>query len=196
MKSPLLFFFSALLFLADSLLLAQPDTTAHLDNNNKKNGFWALYLDSLSLATDSSKAWFQAFEYYTEGKNHFPFYSEKWKKKDSAVFTGTEGIAGNPVLLNGKFTWFDRKSQMITYEQSFENGRPAKFKEIRYKKKKGHYTWAYIKTTDFTKRSGGLPGTYYILEQNNQAIYNLTEWVGYWYRPGKRGWKRYRVQGS
>jgi hypothetical protein len=175
---------------------SQNDTLQQVTARGKKQGYWKVFLDSNARKTDSSQAYFIAYEYYHEGKNAFDFYDLKWKTRDSAVFTGLFSAPGHPILLNGKFTWFDKKNQMITFEENYENGHPTKFKEVRYKKKKGHYTWAFIRTHDFSKRYHGVPGSYYIQEQNNQAIYSVEEWANFWYRDGKRGWRKYRIKSA
>ena len=174
-------------------LSCQKDTNAHFAGHGKKEGFWPVFLDQNALEVDSLKATFLAYQFYSDGKNLSDFFHQHWKKKDSVVFVGLMPDSGQVLLLNGKFTWYDKKHQMITYEQSFENGKPQRFREIRYKKKNGHYTWAFIRTCDFTKRYAGQPGTYFLTEQNNLSIYNLPEWSKYWFRPGRRGWKKYRI---
>ena len=186
-------FIFVVLVLASAKGTAQQDTTAHLDAKGRKQGYFKVFLDSNAHVTDSANAFFIAYEFYSAGHNAFDFYKENWKKKDSAVFVGADGIKGQPQPVNGKFTWYHKKSQMITHEELYQNGYPARFKEVNYKKKNGRYTWALIKTWDFTKRYRAEPGTYLIEEQNNQAIYNLPEWGRFWYRQGKRGWKKYRI---
>jgi hypothetical protein len=180
-------------FLISLTVQSQSDTLMAFDSHGRKKGYWPVYLDSNGHFTDSATAFFIAYEFYSNGKNVYDFYHQKWKLKDSAVFVGVDGIRGAPVAATGKFTWYDKKSQMITFEEAFEKGFPSRFKEVRYKKKNRRYTWAFIRTRDFSKRYRGLPGSYMVLEQNNMAIYNLPEWSKFWFRPGKRGWKKYRI---
>ncbi|MBL7917848.1 MAG: hypothetical protein JNM96_05595 [Bacteroidia bacterium] len=126
------------------------------DKEGKKNGIWKLYYNQYwHVVQDSSKALFYWYTYYDHGLR---IYTEAdWgcktcKFKDSLI----DKHEGNLKLLNGKYTWYDKKGNLFS-EHYFKNGQPVWWKQyyssgklylfFDYTKKcedEPHSWWLYI----------------------------------------------------
>jgi len=187
-----------ILFLFTILLIplfhfSQNDTLNGVDNKRRKQGYWKIYLDSASRETDSSAASYIAYTFYNRGKTVYYFINEKWRARDSCVFIGRVPEKGKPIPANGSFVWYNR-DKMLSMEMRYENGMLMRYKEIHYSRLKGSAEWGYMYIADMTRRYRNIPGTYLIVEQHNQAVYNIEEFNNSYYRKGPRGWKKYRIK--
>lgn len=105
----------SLLPIATSFLsYSQSDTLNQIDSNGLKQGYWTVYLDDEWKKVDEkSDATYMRYAYYINGGNLYPMSS--WKNAYISMNGEmTMTITGNPILLDGTFTWYDKKGRLLS----------------------------------------------------------------------------------
>lgn len=166
----------------------QSDTLNQLNDKGKKNGYWLQYLDSMAYPTDSSNAYFYGYDLYDNGEG-ISLYSNRnqlWKQYNF-VFDGELPAKGNPIPINGYFTWYKTETQLVN-EEIYEDGKPLFWKSYQYTKK-DPINPAYNEVRYFDQLYHHIPGTFYWEE-----YWNGKRGKTYWFRNGPKGWKSYRIK--
>ena len=177
-------YFLTIILFYTHCVYSQSDTLNKRNANDKKNGYWKVYLDDKSNPTDSVNAYFFGLELYDNGEGVFQYFKAKWKKQQRLVFEGTTPRKGFPVAIKGKFTWYDKKNK-LSAEETYDNGQPI------YLKSFGCDDSRPYEDLDFTKKYNNIPGTYFYQEYSRSCSENKI--VKYWFRKGDGGWKAYPI---
>lgn len=129
-----------LLLFPTCVSLAQSDTLNQTDSNGMKQGYWTVYLDlDWNKVSSAEDAYYMRYTYYINDGNLYPMSA--WKngyisKNGEFVFPEK----GAPTLLDGTFTWYDKKGRLLS-KHVLKNGIYQSY-EYYYKsgKLKGGFT--------------------------------------------------------
>ncbi len=177
-----------IIILLTKTLLSQNDTINKYNSVGKKQGYWKQFLDLNLNRVDSLNSNFYGYDLYDNGVRVIGYFNTKSKKRDSLVHTGVIPAKGQPIIINGEFKWYNKKTNAIDIIEIFYNGRPISFESYTNEK---NDTIAHLKEyCDFTKKYNNEFGTSYY-----KFIYgsdNKTE--EYWYRKVNNRWNYYKIK--
>jgi hypothetical protein len=167
--------------------MSQDDTLNKYNSNHKKEGYWICYLDKKLKKTDSSRAFFYGYELFDNGKNVTNTSNRNIKAYSIVIPQNVEGKT-KPVLLEGKFTFYDKKGLLVSIEE-YQNGYPyilKGYKTIKYQKLYNFET----EFLDFHKKYNDQQGSFYFEERGT----NLKDTTKYWFRKVDGKWKSVKIE--
>jgi hypothetical protein len=150
----------------------------------QKIGFWLIYLsDRLIPTKDSVNALYKAYNFYFLGSDQSYFSDLKRNKKKASrlLVEGIKGIKGNPTLLEGTFSFYNRKDKLST-RQTYNAGLPVHLEAFAYNKR-GKVT--YYETITYSQMPDNQLGSYVFRKfKGNGTLLKTTsfrEENGFWY---------------
>ena len=114
--------FSIILSITFLLCKSQSDFNPNSVNqflNGKKHGYWEVYLDSNHNYTTKERAYYIKYDYYFNGKNKHKIRCDF--KNDKLIKDEVIKYQDSLILLNGKFSWYDKKGR-LRYEIEYKDG--------------------------------------------------------------------------
>lgn len=165
------------------LLLCFFGKTTVFAQNQKLDGYHKVFLDKNLNKTDSSNAYFWAFEFYDEGKiisEKFP--PSKYYKNCELIFDGTLPAKGSPIAVNGVFKWLYHKE--VIEENTCKDGYVLIIKEFT--------TNELSLLIDFTKTYNNEEGSSHFTDYLSYTFSSdkRKKTTCYWYRKVNNEWKR------
>lgn len=145
------------------LCYSQQEPLNQLDPSGKKDGKWIVYLDDKWNKTDSSKAVFYRFTWYDHGVNIHPMGAGGGKNSRMEA-SGALQQAGNIILLDGEYKWYDSKGR-LKYIHVLKNGEYVAYKEFY----SSGELQAYF---DYTRHCEGQPHSWrmYVYDKQGKVI--------------------------
>jgi len=117
---------TVLFFTLATFIYSQTKKISQLNNNGKKDGKWALYLDKdWKVINDSSEAVYFRYTYYDNGTHIYPMGPSGGK---GYALKPQATASSNPVLLDGEYKWYDKKGRLSSVHV-FKNGEYVSCKE-------------------------------------------------------------------
>jgi hypothetical protein len=156
--------------------------------NTKTNGYHKVFLDQNLNKTDYSNAYFWGYEFYDDGKivaEKFP--KTKHYKNCKLIFDGTLPMKGNPIALDGTFSWRFKNGEEIIVENTYKEGYTLFIKEFS-----ANELWMLI---DFTKKYKNEEGSCYFTDYISYTFSTekRKKTTCYWYRKINGEWKRFET---
>lgn len=174
--------------LSTKSLLSQNDTINKYNLVGKKQGYWKQFLDLNINRVDSLNSNFYGYDLYENGVIVIGYFSLKSKKGDSLVHIGLIPEKGKPIIINGEFKWYNKKTKDIEIIETFRNGVPITFEY--YNKSKNDSVVYLAEYCDFTKKYNNEFGTSYY-----KFIYGSDKKTEeYWFRKVSSKWKYYKIK--
>ena len=151
------FFLVTILFQS---VVAQIDTLNRYDKNNKKTGWWIVYLDSdLAVIEDSTKAVYYRYSYF-DGKFDYFNMGRIGTKKNPVIAPSGEKVK-ELKLLNGEYR-ANHSNGQTRFVLSASKGKLIYYKE--------YYSNGVLKTHfDYTQSCGDTPFHYCIYQYNKDG---------------------------
>ncbi|HRE97297.1 MAG TPA: hypothetical protein PK637_11060 [Flavobacteriales bacterium] len=141
---------------------AQPDTLNKLNSNGQKHGYWKRFLnEEMDPVKNIQDAYFYGYELWNNGKELFKFYKHKLGH-NKFVYVGEQTTKGNPIPVNGTFTWY--YNNLIISTEIFSKGLPVYFKWCDWKNKKKNPKSTLCQVQFFDRMYNEIRGTYYYKE--------------------------------
>jgi hypothetical protein len=156
--------------------------------SGKKDGYWKIFLDEKLSPTDSLQSYFYGYDFYDNGKPIIVYRKDWWRKNYRHKFDSSLMKKGNPVLLNGTFTWYKDKDSLPAIIETYKEGQPLKLLSFHYCE---FHIYGIEELVDYSKKYNKELGSYYF-EIHDGFQSNIRK---YWYRKEKGRWKRKRIEG-
>jgi len=169
-------FFLSTMILSITFAHGQTESLNKLDSNGKKDGKWAIYLDSKwKEVNDSTQSVYYHYTWYVHGTNTNPMGSFG---KLILVPADNDLQKGKPKLLDGEYKWEDKNGRTSCI-LILKKGEPISYKDF--------YTTGQLQQYfDYTKKWQGKPHTYAM------TINDKTGKPQYYYMySGQYGWMGY-----